>query len=73
MSASSLVASAGARSRAALLFAALVMAVIVLLLADAPHPDLGALRQTLEKGIPERTLQQYYRQRQRPRRSGKTL
>ena len=31
------------------------------------------LRQTLEKGIPEPTLQQYYRQRQRPRRSGKTL
>jgi SulP family sulfate permease len=35
MSASSLVASAGARSRAALLYAALVMAVIILLLADA--------------------------------------
>jgi len=31
------------------------------------------LRQTLEEGIPERTLQQYYRQRQRPRRQGKAL
>ena len=31
------------------------------------------LRQTLEKGIPERTLQQFYRQRQRPRRQGKSL
>ena len=31
------------------------------------------LRQTLEDGIPERTLQKYYRQRQRPRRQGKVL
>lgn len=31
------------------------------------------LRQTLEEGIPERTLQKYYRQRQRPRRQGKVL
>jgi DNA-binding transcriptional ArsR family regulator len=31
------------------------------------------LRQTLDKGIPERTLQKYYRQRQRPRRQGKAL
>jgi hypothetical protein len=31
------------------------------------------LRQTLDKGIPEKTLQQYYRQRQRPRRQGKAL
>ena len=29
------------------------------------------LRQTLEDGIPEATLQQYFRQRQRPRRRGK--
>ena len=31
------------------------------------------LRQTLDKGIPEKTLEQYYRQRQRPRRKGKPL
>jgi DNA-binding transcriptional ArsR family regulator len=31
------------------------------------------LRQTLEDGIPEATLQQYFRQRQRPRRRGKGL
>lgn len=31
------------------------------------------LRQTLEQGIPERTLQKYYRQRQRPRRRGKAV
>lgn len=31
------------------------------------------LRRTLEEGIPERTLRQYYRQRQRPRRQGKAL
>ena len=31
------------------------------------------LRQTLEQGIPERTLQKYYRQRQRPRRQGKAV
>ena len=31
------------------------------------------LRRTLEEGIPERTLQKYYRQRQRPRRQGKAL
>lgn len=30
------------------------------------------LRQTLEDGVPEKTLQRYYRQRQRPRRHGKT-
>ena len=31
------------------------------------------LRQTLDEGIPETTLQKYYRQRQRPRRHGKVL
>lgn len=31
------------------------------------------LRQTLRNGIPEKTLKQYYRQRQRPRRQGKAL
>lgn len=31
------------------------------------------LRETLENGIPEATLQNYYRQRQRPRRQGKAL
>lgn len=31
------------------------------------------LQETLEKGIPEKTLQQYYRQRQRPRRQGKEI
>lgn len=31
------------------------------------------LRQTLEKGIPENTLQLYFRQRQRPRRQGKAI
>ena len=31
------------------------------------------LRQTLEKGIPEKTLQAYFRQRQRPRRKDKPL
>jgi hypothetical protein len=31
------------------------------------------LRQTLEQGIPKRTLQKYYRQRQRPRRQGKAV
>ncbi|MCG8368971.1 MAG: winged helix-turn-helix domain-containing protein [Proteobacteria bacterium] len=31
------------------------------------------LRQTLEEGIPEKTLLQFYRQRQRPRRQGKAL
>jgi DNA-binding transcriptional ArsR family regulator len=31
------------------------------------------LRQTLEKGIPEKTLKEFYRQRQRPRRKGKRL
>jgi hypothetical protein len=31
------------------------------------------LRQTLEQGIPARTLQKYYRQRQRPRRQGKAV
>jgi DNA-binding transcriptional ArsR family regulator len=31
------------------------------------------LRRTLDKGIPETTLQQYYRQRQRPRRQGKAM
>lgn len=29
------------------------------------------LRDTLDKGIPESTLRQFYRQRQRPRRKGK--
>ena len=33
----------------------------------------GLLRQTLEKGIPDKTLQKFYRQRQRPRREGKSL
>lgn len=33
----------------------------------------GLLRQTLDKGIPEKTLKQYYRQRQRPRRQDKRL
>ncbi|MGI9290572.1 MAG: winged helix-turn-helix domain-containing protein [Gammaproteobacteria bacterium] len=33
----------------------------------------GLLRQTLEQGIPEKTLQAYYRQRQRPRRQDKRL
>lgn len=31
------------------------------------------LRETLENGIPEATLKQYFRQRQRPRRRGKPL
>lgn len=31
------------------------------------------LRQTLEKGTPEKTLQLYFRQRQRPRRQGKAI
>ncbi len=31
------------------------------------------LRQTLNEGIPEKTLQMYFRQRQRPRRQGKPL
>lgn len=31
------------------------------------------LRQTLERGIPEQTLQLYFRQRQRPRRHGKAI
>ena len=31
------------------------------------------LRQTLDAGIPERTLKKYFRQRQRPRRRGKAL
>ena len=31
------------------------------------------LRQTLEDGIPEKTLQAYFRQRQRPRRKGKPI
>ena len=31
------------------------------------------LRQTLEKGIPEKMLKEFYRQRQRPRRQGKRL
>ncbi len=31
------------------------------------------LRETLDKGIPEEKLKQYYRQRQRPRRKGKRL
>jgi DNA-binding transcriptional ArsR family regulator len=31
------------------------------------------LRQTLDEGIPDRTLQKYFRQRQRPRRPGKVL
>jgi DNA-binding transcriptional ArsR family regulator len=31
------------------------------------------LRDTLDKGIPEETLEQFYRQRQRPRRKGKSL
>ena len=31
------------------------------------------LRQTLEDGIPEKTLQSYFRQRQRPRRKGKPI
>lgn len=31
------------------------------------------LRQTLDDGIPEETLQKYFRQRQRPRRQGKAL
>lgn len=31
------------------------------------------LRQTLRNGILEKTLKQYYRQRQRPRRQGKAL
>ena len=31
------------------------------------------LRQTLEKGIPEKALQAYFRQRQRPRRKNKPL
>lgn len=31
------------------------------------------LRQTLDKGIPDETLQKYFRQRQRPRRQGKAL
>lgn len=31
------------------------------------------LRQTLEKGIPEKTLKQFYRQRRRPRRQDKRL
>ena len=31
------------------------------------------LRQTLEEGIPEKTLQAHFRQRQRPRRKGKEL
>lgn len=31
------------------------------------------LRDTLEQGIPDETLQRYYRQRQRPRRKGKRL
>ncbi len=31
------------------------------------------LRDTLEKGIPESTLREFYRERQRPRRKGKTL
>lgn len=40
-------------------------------------PALGGLRvllrETLEKGIPDATLQRFYRQRQRPRRKGKRL
>ncbi len=40
-------------------------------------PALGGLRellrQTLERGIPEKTLQLYFRQRQRPRRQGKAI
>jgi len=31
------------------------------------------LRDTLESGIPEKTLEKYYRQRQRPRRKGKPI
>lgn len=31
------------------------------------------LRQTLDEGIPDETLQKYFRQRQRPRRQGKAL
>ena len=31
------------------------------------------LRQTLEMGIPEKTVQAYFRERQRPRRTGKAL
>ncbi len=31
------------------------------------------LRQTLDRGIPDQTLQKYFRQRQRPRRQGKAL
>jgi DNA-binding transcriptional ArsR family regulator len=31
------------------------------------------LRRTLEEGIPEKTLQAFFRQRQRPRRKGKEL
>ena len=31
------------------------------------------LRETLDNGIPEATLKQYFRQRQRPRRKGKPL
>jgi transcription initiation factor IIE alpha subunit len=31
------------------------------------------LRQTLDEGIPEKTLEKYFRQRQRPRRQGKAL
>ena len=31
------------------------------------------LRETLEEGIPKGTLEKYYRQRQRPRRKGKSL
>ena len=40
-------------------------------------PALGGLRmllrETLEEGIPEDTLKKFYRQRQRPRRKGKSL
>lgn len=39
---------------------------------DPSLQGLGLLlRETLDKGIPEETLKQYYRQRQRPRRTGK--
>lgn len=40
---------------------------------DPALQDLRSLlRDTLDKGIPESTLQQFYRQRRRPRRKGKS-
>ncbi|HJP04522.1 MAG: transcriptional regulator [Chromatiales bacterium] len=41
---------------------------------DPALQELRALlRKTLESGIPDKTLKQYYRERQRPRRKGKPL